>query len=116
MCKAVETISLSNFMSFGELGSIKTGMSLKQFYNIMGKPDDISLTRLPIWKYGTVEFGFSNAKDSPILDFIGIYFQNHNNIVQIVWIIAKARKLFVEIRTLCWYIYIKSRFACQAVS
>lgn len=80
MCKAVETISLSDFLCHGELGSIKTGMSLKQFYNIMGKPDDISLTRLPIWKYGTVEFEFSNAKDSPILDFIGIYFQNHNSI------------------------------------
>jgi hypothetical protein len=71
--------TLDEFLSSGELGGIGPETSPAQVKELLGEPEDISVSRKPtIWKYGGLQLGFHKEPEqvTPSLSWLAVYFQN----------------------------------------
>jgi hypothetical protein len=51
--------TLTQFALTGRLGALQLGMLQSEVRKLLGDPDDVSLTRQQIWKYGQLEITFT---------------------------------------------------------
>ncbi|MNB99761.1 hypothetical protein D3C75_470600 [compost metagenome] len=67
--------SLISFIQTGNLGEILIGMERKTIEDLLGTPQDISISKKPtIVKYGSIQLSFPSDKSNEKLDSIHIYF------------------------------------------
>ena len=69
--------SILEFIRTGKLGHISTNVSKEEIENILGKPDDVTVSRKPrIYKYGSLQLAFywDKEKEIGLLDSIHLYF------------------------------------------
>jgi hypothetical protein len=52
--------TLTQFATTGRLGALQIGMLESEVRRLLGDPDDVSLTRPQIWKYGQLEVTFTS--------------------------------------------------------
>jgi len=71
--------SILEFIKTGKLGSVSLGISKEEIENILGKPDDVSVSRKPrIYKYGSLQLAFcwDKEKGKGLLNSIYMNFEN----------------------------------------
>lgn len=51
---------MREFLTVGQLGSVRVGMSVARLLDVLGPPDDESVQRRPVYivRYGTAQFAF----------------------------------------------------------
>jgi len=63
-------LTLREFLETGRLGDIRLGMTRAEAQALLGPPEDISLTKDAVWKYGSLQLYFHENR----LWLIALYF------------------------------------------